>query len=451
MNLLRNIVGGVWMLEKSSYLAAMPFVSALFAGKEVTWPEAKAVRPFAWYARNDAKYYDFSSAPNGSVAVHKITGMITKNDQVCGPDGTQSKMKQMANADRQPNIVAHLLEIDSGGGEATNIETVTRAIRALEKPVVAIVNGMAASAAYYIACAADEIYASEDTDMFGSIGVVLSFADVRPMLEKEGVKFHEVYASQSSLKNEDWRLAFDGQYEKVREKLLDPYAKAFIRTVQEFRPGLKDDKKVFKGETYMAQEAQAIGLIDGIMTWEQASQRAIELGTEKKRMGSRAAATGRASASNHNHNSTMTATKKHARISAVLGYELNVDAEGGAYLQEQELEAIERRVNGSAPTAPAVELVELTAVPDTAVTDALSGIAAQLGTITTEMGTIRQTLTDTGNRLSALEDRVPGASITLPKADSDPASTESDDNPLLAESRDNGVLAENWNNPFIGL
>ena len=256
----------------------------------------------------------------GSVAVYPITGLITKYDQMCGPMGTVTLMDMMRKWDNDERISGHLLEIDSGGGEATNIESVARFIRhELKKPVVAWVNGTAASAAYYIAAAADGIFASQTTDIFGSIGVVLSFADVRPSLEKEGVVFHEIYAEQSDLKNLDFREALQGKYDKVRETLLNPFAAQFISTIQEFRPEITR-KDVFRGEIMTAPDALEYGLIDGIGLTK---ADAVNLIFIRKNL-------------NDMNNATQ-------RLTAVLGYELETH-EGGVFLNMEELTKLQQHI-----------------------------------------------------------------------------------------------------------
>jgi signal peptide peptidase SppA len=450
MNLLRNIVAGVWMVDKATVLAAAPFVAKLAKGEPVVWDfganQNQDRRPYAYWERNNARYYDWSSAPAESVAVHTLIGAVTKYGGMCG-GGTEEMMASMERADRQENIIAHLLEIDSGGGEATNIETTANFVRAsLKKPVVAIVNGVAASAAYWIAAAADEIYASEPTDEFGSIGVVLSFADARPMWEEMGVKFHEIYASESSLKNEDFNKALAGDYEDVRNKILDPYANSFINGVKKLRLGMKDDDQVFKGQTYMANDAKKIGLIDGLKTWEQALERAVQLGKRAKSLGSRDAAINRNSANNKSIN-IMANDNPIARINAVLGYDLNVDADGGVYLQRAELQQIERSLNASQPEAV------LEATVDSASLEAFAGISAQLTQMSTTLQSIQTEQNAQAARLDTLEDRTPGsAGPTVAKAAGDPPAGDggdaSDADALKALATADAAAAKNWSNPY---
>ncbi len=66
----------------------------------------------------------------------------------------------------------------------------------------------------------------------GSIGVMLSFMDIRPMWEKEGVKFHAVYAPESNYKNLPFEKALQGKYDLIKKEELSPLAKRFQQAVR---------------------------------------------------------------------------------------------------------------------------------------------------------------------------------------------------------------------------
>jgi len=291
MNLLRLIARSTWMMEPRTLDAYVPLAMRLAAGQPVTFPTIEREYPRA-IARHsgqmvalmdDVYESDPGKEPEVSIiAVYPVRGMITKYDQECGPSGMETLMARLQQYDAMPEVQGHILEMDSGGGEATNIESAARVVASLQKPVIAWYNGMCASAAYYIACAADEIYASEETDEVGSIGAVVRFADMQPMWEKEGVKFHEIYADQSELKSLPIRKALEGEYDLLRNSAINPYAERFIQTVQEFRPGLTDTD-AYKGRLYMTREAIEIGMIDGMATFSEVVSRMEILITEKKK------------------------------------------------------------------------------------------------------------------------------------------------------------------------
>lgn len=218
---------------------------------------------------DDMKDYEvepFAKVEELGVAVYEIKGAVTKEWY----DGTLSLMEQMEYNEANPNCIAHLLDIDSGGGEATNCNTTARFIRGLKKPTMALVNGHCCSAAYYIAAGCQKIYATQNTDIFGSIGCMLSFRDFTKYYKNLGIEEVEIYADQSSEKNLDYKKALKGKYDLIKQSLLNPFAEDFIQTVKELRPTLQDDNHVFKATTYMTNDASQLVLIDGKMTYEAA-------------------------------------------------------------------------------------------------------------------------------------------------------------------------------------
>ena len=403
MNTLRTILSRVWMIDQTTFNASLPIVLKMMKGEPISFhPSNENSRPYALWQRQSFRYYNFNDAPRGSVAVHPILGTITKYDQECGPRGTESLMKAMARADQHANIAAHLLEIDSGGGEATNIETVARFIRNdIKKPVIAWFNGMAASAAYYIAAAADEIYASEATDMVGSIGTLISWLDLKAFYEAQGVKIHEVYADQSNLKNVIFHQAEEENYQPLKDNLLNPYAKAFISTVKEFRN--ISDEDAFKGKTYMTQQAISIGMIDGQLNWEGAALRAQELGKEF-----------------HNNNNQL--EMNFQRIEAVLGTPLEIH-NGGAFLNTSQLQQLDRAI-----VSEGHEAIE---------TSALQGLTASINAMSTNIQSLQTGVSDNAAAIQQNADAIqaigdaPGDTPTsIPKGEDEEAAT-----PLQKEVR----------------
>ncbi len=265
----------------ANYAFAMRIVDGSFA------PQPSQLKPLT-YAQRDGMIAAVVAAANGNsannsqqqqrVAVYEISGTITKADQECGPSGTITLMRRMMMNDRDPSVVGHYAKFDSGGGEATNIEEVAKFIRyELKKPKLSHFNGLMCSAAQGIGAAFDECYATLETDICGSVGVMMTLADWKAYYEKQGLKIHEVYADQSVLKNDDFAKAMEGDYTAVKEGLLNPFAANFIALIKELRPATTGHSDIFQGKTFMAKEATEKGLIDGIMTQQQAIDRVFEL------------------------------------------------------------------------------------------------------------------------------------------------------------------------------
>ncbi len=112
------------------------------------------------------------------VALIPVTGPIFRRanlfTEISGATSVEILATDLATAAADPTVRAIVLDIDSPGGQATGISELAGQIRAIDrtaKPVTAYVDGMAASAAYWLASAAGRIVTS-DTGLLGSIGVV---------------------------------------------------------------------------------------------------------------------------------------------------------------------------------------------------------------------------------------------------------------------------------------
>jgi protease-4 len=95
---------------------------------------------------------------------------------------------------------------------------------------------------------------------------MISFGDIQPKLEKEGIKFHTIYAPESTHKNQAFELAREGKYELIQKEMLSPMAIAFQDHVKAHR-GAKLDQNVpglLSGKMFFAKDALKAGLIDGI-------------------------------------------------------------------------------------------------------------------------------------------------------------------------------------------
>lgn len=220
-----------------------------------------------------------SDSENVGVAVIDIKGAIMKYDY-CGAPGTDSIGKIINAATQNPSISAIVLRIDSPGGSVSGTQALANIIKNSSKPIV-VHAGMMCSAAMWLGSAASYRIAAEDTATIGSIGTMCSWYDSKAADEKYGHKRHEVYASDSTHKNIQFREAqgnnADGKnnYEPMIKTWLDPLNGVFTSSILENMP--KVDKTVLNGSHYIAKDAIGKGLIDAIGTFEDAVNKAIEL------------------------------------------------------------------------------------------------------------------------------------------------------------------------------
>jgi signal peptide peptidase SppA len=284
--LLRKIMSGQWLMEEQAAYGYVPILLEWMQGNLKIEEQAKASGvepaplPVAVETSENGESRYFSSleeASEGSTSITRVRGTLMKDDDWCfGDPGTASLAKMLQRADAHKNISSHILAIDSPGGTVDGTKDLADVIASLQKPVIAFVDGMAASAAYWISAAADEIIMSNDTSQVGSIGTMLAFQDFRGWYEKDGVKFHDIRADASNEKNETYYQALKGNYKPVIEQQLNPLNDIFVNAVKTFRTGVPD--KALHGRMFLAKDALQYQLADSIGNFSQAVARAQALG-----------------------------------------------------------------------------------------------------------------------------------------------------------------------------
>jgi len=284
--ILAEIFSGAWLISNERSAAYASILLSLIKGESFSEGDSAIARErnrsyviSAVGVQKQRFVFTDTNIPEGSVAVIPIRSEILKYDQPCGPRGTQSILTDVISADQNPNIKSILLIVDSPGGQVTGTDLLAEAISNSTTTVVAYIEGLAASAAYWIISGASKIIASSDLDRIGSIGTMLMVEDLKPALEAEGIKFHEVYASLSVDKNKDFNQVLDGNYEAYQKNVLDVINSKFLSSVKLNRPGLEDS--TLTGKIYFAPQAIALGLIDEIGSLDHAISIADSLANEK--------------------------------------------------------------------------------------------------------------------------------------------------------------------------
>jgi protease-4 len=273
--ILTEILSSAWLISKERSNAYASIILSMLRGDSFSSGDHSLDRErnrayiISGVGDQSQKFgFTDSNIPEGSIAIIPIRSEILKYDQPCGPRGSQSILNDVKSADQNPNIKSILLVVDSPGGQVTGTDLLAEAVKNSETPIVAFIEGMAASAAYWIISGASKIIASSDLDRIGSIGTMLMVEDLQPALEAQGVKFHEVYASLSIDKNADLNQVLDGNYEPYQKNVLDVINSKFLSTIKSNRPTLDDS--TLTGKMYFAPEAIALGLIDEIGSLEYA-------------------------------------------------------------------------------------------------------------------------------------------------------------------------------------
>lgn len=289
-----EIAYGMWGMDSRAINGFLPLVFNFIKGTPIAISSEAAEKAHAQsiavrFAEKHNAIYKVSDygtyakpqdAPEGSVAIVSIENAITYNDTECGPAGMKTKASIMASLFTNDNVKAILLEMDTPGGEASAMFHMIAQMNTANKPVVAFVRRMAASAGYGIASASNYIIAESPLSEIGSVGTFVTLIDFTEYYREMGVLIESVYATKSTEKNEDYREALKGNMKPLTES-IDTFNTMFLDTVSTNRTGkLTDDNHWHKGKLYFAEEALAIGMIDEIGSFERAVEKALELANQ---------------------------------------------------------------------------------------------------------------------------------------------------------------------------
>lgn len=278
-SLVKAILEGTWAVSAQTFLQYDPIARGIIRhGLEFeVEPEAKDTIPFqlAPGATYDSRHASGSKPKEGVVAVTPLIGVMLKYDTSCGPRGTTTIAKRLQNADEDPGVDAHVLLVDSGGGQAASVSPLAYTIQNLKKPIVAYCDNMMASAALYAGSHCKEIWASSEMDVIGSVGVMIGLQGREAISEdKDGVKHIRLYSDHSPEKNIEFEEALKGNYKVVKEKLLNPLDKRFMEDMKQNLPGVTEEQ--LKGGTQFARDLVGT-MIHKIGSLQEAAQRALEL------------------------------------------------------------------------------------------------------------------------------------------------------------------------------
>jgi protease-4 len=273
--ILSDIYRGEWLLNVHSILSFAPIISKLLAGDEVIFEKTGAALLKVSDKTGRRIYQDEDGGmeiPPGSIAEISMMGPVLKNGDFC-TYGADEIVRALRFANEAKNIKGIVFHIDGPGGSVNAIGPFLQFAKEKKKPVIGLIDS-AYSLHYWAAVSVcDRILADNDVSAgTGSVGVVLSFIDSRPVLEEKGYVFHDIYPEESKHKNEAFNLAREGKYDMIKAEHLSPVARKFQEAVKKGRPNLKDATGVLTGKTFNAELSMEYGMIDGIGTLESAKE-----------------------------------------------------------------------------------------------------------------------------------------------------------------------------------
>lgn len=199
------------------------------------------------------------------VAVIRLAGSIASGTRGSLSDEALAPLIEKAFRKGKPTAVALIL--NSPGGSPVQSGLIAARIRRLadekEIPVHAFVEDVAASGGYWLAAAADDIWA-DGGSIIGSIGVISAGFGAHELLERHGIERRVYTAGKSKSTLDPFQKEKPADVKRLKSLLDDMHA-LFISYVQSRRAGKLDESaELFTGEFWLAGRALELGLIDGI-------------------------------------------------------------------------------------------------------------------------------------------------------------------------------------------
>lgn len=222
-------------------------------------------------ARITDRQADRIAQSHGSVAVLPIVGTITQRaglmSEFSGGVSTERVSRQLRALVADDSVKMIILDIDSPGGSVSGVEELAREIHEAQakKRVVAVANGMAASAAYWLASQASEVVVTP-TGQVGSIGVYVMHVDYSQALEKDGIGVSFIQAGAHKTEGNPYEPLADEARAELQGK-VDEYYRMFAGAVRRGRGDISSD--VMQGRMYTAEQARKHKLADRVATLDE--------------------------------------------------------------------------------------------------------------------------------------------------------------------------------------
>lgn len=226
-----------------------------------------------WLIQRDLSLSSSVSKPH--TALIEVRGAIAADAEA----SAQSIVASLRSAFEDPGAQGVVLLINSPGGSPVQAGIIADEIHRLKalhgKPIHAVVEETCASAAYYIASAADNIYVDK-ASIVGSIGVMMNGFGFTGLMDKLGVERRLMTAGENKGFMDPFSPQSEAQMRHVQE-MLDDIHQQFIEVVRRGRgERLVETPEIFSGLVWSGQRAVALGLADELASLEQVARDVIQ-------------------------------------------------------------------------------------------------------------------------------------------------------------------------------
>ncbi len=212
-----------------------------------------------------------SGTGDNKVLLIELSGLISSQDKdgfIPLPNMIATLKEELTKAAKDDAIKALVVRINSPGGTVTASDILYHELRNFKQkkniPVVASIMDVGASGGYYIASAADVVYA-HPSSVTGSVGVIMLTVNARGLLEKVGVEANAVTSGPRKDMGSPFR-PMTPEERAIFQSVIDAFYEQFLHVVQTGRPNLNMEqiRKLADGRIYSGEQAKAAGLVDEI-------------------------------------------------------------------------------------------------------------------------------------------------------------------------------------------
>ncbi|WP_454737600.1 S49 family peptidase [Cupriavidus necator] len=277
--LITEFLSTPWALMPERLTAASMVLARWHLGQPASAEVMESVRADA--AAVAARRESVNRAGNGAIAVLPMYGIVSQRgnmaDDLSGPGSmsTQRFAQAFRAALGDETIGGILIDVDSPGGSVYGVQELADEIyRARsQKPIVAIANSLAASAAYWIASSAGEFFITPGGEA-GSIGVYAAHEDYSKALDAMGVKTTLVSAGKFKTEGNPYQ-PLDDEARAAMQDRINGYYGAFTRAVARNRGATVAVVRegMGQGRVLSASAAQAENMVDGVATFDEVVRR----------------------------------------------------------------------------------------------------------------------------------------------------------------------------------
>jgi signal peptide peptidase SppA len=213
------------------------------------------------------------------IAIIPVVGVIGNKlgiiEKSCGAVGVEDVASGILTAIQDPSIKAIFLDISSPGGTVGGVPELAELISQANKmkPVFAYTDGDMCSAAYWLGASGSKIFASKSAEI-GSIGVYLPWVDASRAYENEGLKVDLIKNKEGKFKG----AGFEGTSltDDQRAQLQAGVQKIFEMFKADITANRTIPPYAMQGQTFIGNDAEEAGLIDGVMSRDDALSYVLE-------------------------------------------------------------------------------------------------------------------------------------------------------------------------------